>query len=267
MRITFFLFLLIAIISCDREGASILPGEPLTVRVGNAEETIKQLERKVNTLEKKLSDQINTSAEQRQENWRRGDQNKKGMEDIGVNIGNLTGELRSEMLKLLPRGTILPYSGKRSDLLPDGWVFCDGSRNGVPNLKGHFLRGAESVNSGRTGGNDKTGAHNHYISSHKHSISSHNHSFTTNSSSISSYWYHKNSRYGINFFDGGGARYVLAATSEAEYFDKSKHSHSGTTSYKSKSSTGPAGDGYTSAGGEHDNRPKYYTVHYIMKIK
>lgn len=56
-------------------------------------------------------------------------------------IANIIISSQSSSLDL-PVGTILPYTGKLSDI-PSGWHLCDGS-NGTPNLSGRFLEGVTS---------------------------------------------------------------------------------------------------------------------------
>lgn len=234
--------------------------EPVTVRLSKAEAAIEK-------LQSELAEKYTELTEQRRENWRNlNNRVDKLTGDVGTsnqrNEGKLSryqrelAALKQEVLSFLPVGTILPYKGRRTDRLPEGWVFCDGSRSGVPNLKGYFLRGALDTSSGHTGGKDEIISHNHYISSHSHKISSHKHSFTTDSAYPGTRVFNN-----ANIVPGDWS--FATAASDKDLF----HSHTGTTNIKSSFNTGSDGEGYTSSGGKHDNRPKYYTVHYIMKIK
>lgn len=70
----------------------------------------------------------------------------------------------------IPKGTILPWYGKSSDI-PDGFALCDGTK-GTPDLRNRFLVGAGSNYAlGDTGGEDQVfltwqqiGNHYHYWS-------------------------------------------------------------------------------------------------------
>lgn len=72
-------------------------------------------------------------------------------------IGNVA--LQS-ILKFLPKGTILPYTGSESDIDKRHWAICDGTK-GTPDLRSRFIMGSSFKNLGDRGGS----------SSHTHSAS------------------------------------------------------------------------------------------------
>ena len=67
----------------------------------------------------------------------------------------------------VPKGTILPWYGKSSDI-PDGFALCDGTK-GTPDLRNRFLVGAGSNYAlGDTGGEDQVRLTNQQIGNHYH---------------------------------------------------------------------------------------------------
>jgi len=54
-------------------------------------------------------------------------------------------------VQMLPRGTIIPYSGRRADIDFNVWAICDG-KNGTPDLRSRFILGCSFPYLGRTGG-------------------------------------------------------------------------------------------------------------------
>ncbi|HEX9971329.1 MAG TPA: hypothetical protein VGD14_04590 [bacterium] len=63
-------------------------------------------------------------------------------------------------LKLLPKGTIIPFRGKQSDIDFEYWAICDG-KNKTPNLKDRFILGGTFDQQETKGG---TSAHTHSAS-------------------------------------------------------------------------------------------------------
>lgn len=128
----------------------------------------------------------------------------------------------------LPIGTILPYVGSLANV-PSGWHLCDGT-NGTPDLRDRFLTGAGSLYGlGDTGGEN-------YHTLTVSELPSHNHRLPTGYANLGDGWAHS------------------VGESGAELSGVTYGSH-------------PA---YTQNIGEntpHENRPPYYAVYYIMRVK
>ncbi|MCI0495917.1 hypothetical protein L0Z72_13010 [candidate division KSB1 bacterium] len=54
-------------------------------------------------------------------------------------------------LKLLPKGTIIPFRGNQSEIDAEYWAICDGTK-GTPNLKDRFILGGTFAQQGSRGG-------------------------------------------------------------------------------------------------------------------
>ena len=65
------------------------------------------------------------------------------LENYRQEAKNTTAAMREAFNLLLPKGTILPYSGDLA-AIPDGWKLCNGAY-GTPNLVGKVLVGAHAV--------------------------------------------------------------------------------------------------------------------------
>jgi len=63
-------------------------------------------------------------------------------------------------LKLLPKGTIISFKGRRDEIDFEYWAICDGTK-GTPNLKDRFILGSTFVQQGGRGGSN---SHNHSAS-------------------------------------------------------------------------------------------------------
>ena len=130
----------------------------------------------------------------------------------------------------MPVGTILPYAGLLTNI-PAGWHLCDGT-NGTPNLKDRFLVGVgNNYNLGATGGE----------ASHTLTVDempSHNHNLLANTSTDST----------------GPLLAPWTIYNQGQVWVN----------------TAPNGVpliGYSGGNVPHENRPPYFAVYYIMKIK
>ena len=129
----------------------------------------------------------------------------------------------------VPVGTIVLWSGSAGNI-PDGWKLCDGSNN-TPDLRGRFVVGHHPDDGdyavGKTGGEKR-----HTLSVGE--MPSHNHNVDV------SIW----------GYTGARGDYWEVAAPESYY------SHKNTL-------------GSSSAGGgqAHENRPPYYALCYIMRVK
>ena len=144
--------------------------------------------------------------------------------------GNLTVSGSVSGYGSVPVGTIVLWSGAASDI-PDGWALCNGS-NGTPDLRGRFVVGYDSNDGdysvGNTGG-EKT----HKLTTSE--MPSHNHSYSFKGADLAGSWKNNN------------------------YFYNQSEAYSGNNNTKYTDSTG--------GNAAHENRPPYYTLCYIMRVK
>lgn len=169
----------------------------------------------------------------------------------------------------IPKGTILPWYGKSSDI-PEGFALCDGTK-GTPDLRNRFLVGAGSNYAlGDTGGEDQVTLIGTQIGNHYH------------------YWgsyYHKNNRpFGLKTIRFAAP--LFGTSSVNAPFPSGKK----TITAFSTNSVGSSGKGKalfisssdfaseemdyitslavgTAAQEAHENRPPYYALYYIMKLE
>ena len=130
-----------------------------------------------------------------------------------------------------PVGAIVLWSGAASNI-PDGWRLCDGT-SGTPNLSGRFVVGYDAGDGdhntiGNTGG-EKT----HTLT--KDQLPSHSHSITMWGGDIDDSWKQQNNL----------------------YLTPNKYNYNNNRS------------DFSSVGGNqpHENRPPYYVLCYIMRVK
>lgn len=156
----------------------------------------------------------------------------------------------------LPKGTILPYIGELSKI-PNGWFLCDGN-NGTPDLRDRFLTEAgKSYTLGGTGGVDQVILKEEEEGTHYHTFGFHN---------------------------GNNDGYFLSTANQFVFgnlnFDRkiypAKWNGSGGGGYWSwdgGSTFAPGQNLITSAAisvaakKPHENRPPYYAVYYIMRVR
>jgi microcystin-dependent protein len=130
-----------------------------------------------------------------------------------------------------PVGAIVIWSGS-ANRIPDGWKLCDGD-NGTPDLRGRFVVGYDDRDSdyntpGRTGGEKTHTLNLDQLPSHSHNTP------------VSIWGYH------------------LTRDSLWEFLAPSSY-------YTDHQTTIPS---YSAGGGQaHENRPPYYTLCYIMRVK
>ena len=131
----------------------------------------------------------------------------------------------------IPLGAIVAWGGNIDDI-PDGWALCDGQiANGrrTPDLRGRFVPGAGGAyRVGQTGGEER---HTLAVSE----LPSHSHSYSFKGADLDLDW--KNDNY---FYDASG-----------------HYSGNGNTKW-----TASAGGGQS-----HENRPPFYAICYIMRVR
>lgn len=149
----------------------------------------------------------------------------------GIVLSNTATIKTADDRELIPRGTIWMWYGDANNI-PTGWALCDGT-NGTPDMRGRFPVGtgrregsSVSYDKGDQGGEDK----------HKLTIDempAHTHSYNFNGADLVASWKNENRFYNqSNHYDNDNARNT------------------------------------NSAGGnqEHENRPPYLALHFIMKL-
>lgn len=158
----------------------------------------------------------------------------------------------------VPVGGIVPFYGNLASLTAS-WRVCDGSVvqdpdsrfNGqpIPDLRDTFLRGASTFSPlGERGGQDFVNDHSHFFS---------------DSASV---FVPRDG--GMNGWTGAQSVATRATEFSPTYYaltirkgvanaDQTSHGHTGTANVS----------GFTVGGGSHDNRPSYFAIHYIIRIK
>jgi len=143
--------------------------------------------------------------------------------------GNLTVSGTVSGYGSVPVGTIVLWSGAANNI-PDGWALCNGA-NGTPDLRGRFVVGYHPTDSDYSV-NKKGGEERHTLSTDEMPSHSHNVSIS------------------IWGYTGSRGDYWEFAAPESYY------------SHKSSLSSSSVGGGRS-----HENRPPYYALCYIMRIK
>ena len=159
-----------------------------------------------------------------------------------------------------PIGGIIMWSGST---VPDGWTLCNGvTNNGItpPNLSGRFVVGIGSngktlYSHSNTGGQDAVTLTANQMPQHSHTYSG-----RTNTTGNHTHVYANNYRAQSNSGGSGGGRSTKTNSALAGTWDNTRtegnhnHSFNGTTSLKGSSTA-------------HENRPAYYAIAYIMRVK
>ena len=156
----------------------------------------------------------------------------------------------------IPKGTILPWYGKSSDI-PEGFALCDGTK-GTPDLRNRFLVGAGSNYAlGDTGGEDQVKLSGTQIGNHYHFWGAQYHYRSGQSKS--------NALKVISNGTGFEAAPFPSDRKSISYLDATtlspSYSHAGKESYITSLAVG------TAAQEAHENRPPYYALSFIMKLE
>lgn len=139
----------------------------------------------------------------------------------------------------IPMGAIIMWSGK---IIPAGWALCDGFNN-TPDLRDRFIVGAGEIHQlNEVGGQNKVTLNVEHIPKHKHNVidNGHTHDYKKTKPIYS--------EYGDNAKD-------LNFSSNAD--DEMKKTYNATTGI----ALGEVGEGK-----EHENRPSYHVLCFIMKL-
>lgn len=171
----------------------------------------------------------------------------------------------------IPKGTILPWYGKSSDI-PDGFALCDGTK-GTPDLRNRFLVGAGSNYAlGDTGGEDQVtltgtqiGNHYHYYTRYGYPVGFYKIGWRGSFSLIN---------YPAHFPAGNIlAMYMGGDNSDSsdgivEYGSNFKAIVQGSQNSSIQPSPFITSLAVGTAAQEaHENRPPYYALYYIMKLE
>jgi hypothetical protein len=156
----------------------------------------------------------------------------------------------------LPVGSVLSFFGDPASL-PAQWVPCDGRviqdpdspyfNQPVPDLRQTFLRGADEFNPvGTTGGTDS-------IASHSHSFSGSGSAFIS-PRQLGGWTGHTKARQATSFYPN---IYSLTVDNSVPLADQDTHGHFGSASMF----------GTTFAAGASDNRPRFMSLLFIIRVK
>ena len=131
----------------------------------------------------------------------------------------------------IPVGGIIMWSGNANNV-PDGWKLCDGT-DGTPNLKGKFIVGYDPADSdyntvGTTGGERS-------VTLSTAQMPSHSHSATVRVSGL-----------------------AASSNGDKDFF---------APSWKTKNSEDTISTNSKGSGQPHENRPPYYAMCFIMRVK
>lgn len=174
----------------------------------------------------------------------------------------------------IPKGTILPWYGKSSDI-PEGFALCDGTK-GTPDLRNRFLVGAGSNYAlGDTGGKDQVkltgtqiGNHYHYWGDEVLKDGRSDHSYDHDLGVVGvrtsgSYIRYHFSKFSVPFPSVNLVKNSLSTNSNdgLGLSGISSVSNSTSMSYITSLAVG------TAAQEAHENRPPYYALYYIMKLE
>jgi len=164
-------------------------------------------------------------------------------------LDGVTSSIQTQIsaIQLVPAGVILLWSGAAS-AIPTGWVLCDGN-NSTPNLTGRFVIGANGDSGtypiGRTGGAATVTLSEAEMPAHTHvaTVTDNGHAHST----------------GQEFVDDNEA-------SVNHYVMQGNNENSGTDQTTNVATTGITVSNASTGGGiDHENRPPFYALAYIMK--
>ena len=188
---------------------------------------------------------------------------------------NLTG------IESFVTGMIILWNGA-ANAIPSGFVLCDGN-NSTPDLRNRFIVGAgSSYNPGNTGGaanvtlsTAQIPSHSHSTNNHTHSFDAGNHTHSFSGSGSSSHSHSFNYQLGSPPYHSN-ATMVTRNPMKRSYTEFSQNTGNATVSLTVSGNTGNGAvsgntgnanpsTNNTGSGNDHENRPPYYALCYIMK--
>ena len=137
----------------------------------------------------------------------------------------------------IPVGGIIMWSGPTPEI-PDGWAICDGrivNGRATPNLAGKFIRGGNSA--GEVGGQDNVMLTISNLPAHSHLYAGDDH---------------------VDYIKDGNYNAMANVVSRPGGYDATSSSDGAGTIYR----TSAAGEGRP-----FDNRPRYYVLVFLMRVK
>ena len=199
---------------------------------------------------------------------------------------------------MIPIGGIIFWSGSITDL-PTGWTLCDGTNNS-PDLRGKFIMSSTydetitisgedaTYNIDQSGGLQQVTLEDEEIPSHSHNIYTdtynHNHtidSMSTNTGTVSESGLHAHdydddhiNENGDQMYDDEMNNYYLTESNISKNTGQNDFNHSHIIDFVNHSHTmnntnldhGHGTSSNTGQQGQHENRPPYYVLAYIMRI-
>lgn len=189
--------------------------------------------------------------------------------DITVQEGDLTVEIPNTIngYGTTPIGGIIMWSGD-PDILPVGWELCDGgtyidfkgvSRT-IPNLKGRFVVGYNPSDVDYDDIGSPAGEKKHKLTSSESGLPSHDHTMNHLHTITDPGHIHN-----IRTSRDGGNGYISKQDSHNTKDMPTKSATTGITVNQFYGST--ASKTITYANEAHENRPPYYVVAYIIRVK
>ena len=89
-------------------------------------------------------------------------------------LKDVVDDLEEEIVKLVPKGIIVMWSGSLDDI-PNGWALCDGNTRGVPDLTRRFIYGAgKGIYVNGKGGHETIRLTPEQLPKHRHYMARHN---------------------------------------------------------------------------------------------
>ena len=146
----------------------------------------------------------------------------------------------------VPVGSILPYNGDLDDI-PENWALCDG-KNGTPDLRDRFITGAgNSYDIGDFGGNNKVNLEPYNLPANALSLNTQVWLTTGSGTNQPEYQFGDTENFDALWYTrtsgGGGWHYEYYKTFERVLKENNWNSE------------------------PIENRPPYYALYYIMKVK
>lgn len=156
---------------------------------------------------------------------------------------------------ITPIGGVIMWSGSIASI-PDGWKLCDGN-NGTPNLSGKFVVG--SGGSGGYGVSDSGGENSVTLS--VNTIPPHSHNGYTNTDG--DHGHSGNMAFVADNDDNDHSHWAISNEAAGYHGHAAANLRAGGANHRHFFTTNVGGG----LGQAHENRPPYYSLAYIMRVK